>query len=70
MPGMSGIELAHRARVLRPGLRVLLSSGYTFEAMQHEGRLAPAIRLLNKPYGKTLLLEALAEGCGCVEMTK
>ncbi|WP_089397354.1 response regulator [Noviherbaspirillum humi] len=27
MPGMSGIELAHRARQMYPGLRVLLVSG-------------------------------------------
>lgn len=66
MPGMSGVELAHQARVLRPGLGVLLSSGYTFEALQHQGRLDPPIQLLNKPYGKTLLVQALAAVCGCV----
>jgi PAS domain S-box-containing protein len=61
MPGLSGIELARRARALQPGLRVLLSSGYTFEAMQHQGHLEPGIRLLNKPYGKSLLAQTLAE---------
>jgi CheY-like chemotaxis protein len=29
MPGMSGAELAAEARKLRPGLRVVLTSGYT-----------------------------------------
>lgn len=61
MPGMSGIELARRARALQPDLRVLLSSGYTFEAMQHQGQLEPGIRLLNKPFGKILLAQTLAE---------
>jgi len=61
MPGMSGIELARRARALDPDLRILLSSGYTFEAMQHQGQLDPGIRLLNKPYGKNLLAQTLAD---------
>ncbi|MET0981374.1 MAG: PAS domain-containing protein [Telluria sp.] len=61
MPGMSGIELARRARALHPDLRILLSSGYTFEAMQHQGQLDPGFRLLNKPYGKNLLAQTLAD---------
>src|SRR5690606_6646095 len=28
MPGMTGVELAHRARELRPGLPILLATGY------------------------------------------
>jgi CheY-like chemotaxis protein len=28
MPGLSGAELAHQARALRPGLPVLIVSGY------------------------------------------
>ena len=61
MPGMSGIELAQRARAMRPGLRILLSSGYTFEAMQHADELGPGVRFLNKPYGKAVLVQALAD---------
>jgi PAS domain S-box-containing protein len=70
MPGMSGIELARRARELRPDLRILLSSGYTFEAMQHQGHLGPGIRLLNKPYGKNLLAQTVAEVLDDVEAAK
>jgi CheY-like chemotaxis protein len=61
MPGISGIELARRARELRPGLRILLSSGYTFEAMRHQDELGPDVCFLNKPYGKTVLAQALSE---------
>lgn len=61
MPGISGVELARRARAMRPGLRVLLSSGYTFEAMRHQDKLGPGIRFLNKPYGKNLLAQTLAD---------
>jgi CheY-like chemotaxis protein len=64
MPGLSGIELARRARAMRPGLRILLSSGYTFEAMQHQDELGPETRFLNKPYGKTVLAQALSEALG------
>jgi PAS domain S-box-containing protein len=61
MPGMSGIELAERARVLRPGLPILLSSGYTFDTMRQQGRSDTVVRLLNKPYGKAVLARTLAE---------
>jgi len=61
MPGMSGIELIGHARALRPGLRILLSSGYTFEALQYWEQLGPDIRVLNKPYGRALLAQTLAE---------
>lgn len=64
MPGMSGVELARRARALRPGLSILLSSGYTFEAMRHQDELGPEVRFLNKPYGKSALAQALAEALG------
>ncbi|WP_429207116.1 ATP-binding protein [Massilia sp. UYP11] len=61
MPGMSGIELARRARTLRPRLRILLASGHTVEAMGRDGELDADVRLLNKPYGKSMLARALAE---------
>lgn len=64
MPGMSGIELARRARAMRPGLPVLLSSGYTFEAMRHQDALGPEVQFLNKPYGKTALAQALSDALG------
>jgi PAS domain S-box-containing protein len=64
MPHVSGIELARRARAMRPDLRILLSSGYTFEAMRHQEALGADVRFLNKPYGKTVLAQALAEALG------
>ncbi len=49
MPGgMGGIELMHEARKLRPGLTVLLTSGYTDS---DDGRAIPdEVPLLRKPY--------------------
>ena len=51
MPGgMNGRELAEAARARRPGLRVLYCSGYSQDALIHQGRVNADVHLLNKPY--------------------
>ena len=51
MPGaMDGRQLAEAARRLYPDLPVLFTSGYTENAIVHQGRLDPGVSLLNKPY--------------------
>jgi len=45
-------------------MRILLSSGYTFEAMRHQDDLGPDVRFLNKPYGKSVLAQALSDALG------
>lgn len=62
MPGgMSGRELADQCQSLRPGLPVLFTSGYTENAIVHNGRLDPGVQLLGKPYRKTELLRKIRE---------
>jgi signal transduction histidine kinase len=51
MPGpMNGQQLSVEAAKLRPGLKVLFTSGYTEDAIIHHGRLDPGVLLLAKPY--------------------
>ncbi|MGS5085037.1 ATP-binding protein [Hydrogenophaga sp. A37] len=51
MPGgMNGRALADAARRWRPELRVLYTSGYTENAIVHQGRLDEGALLLSKPY--------------------
>src|SRR5258708_2813517 len=59
MPGMSGIELARRARDLRPGLRVVYMSGYSHEVIGHQGAVPAGSPLLTNPFPRKDLLHLL-----------
>lgn len=51
MPGgLSGRQVADKARATRPDLPVLFTSGYTENAIVHQGRLDEGVHLLQKPY--------------------
>jgi PAS domain S-box-containing protein len=53
MPGgMSGIELAHEAKKLRPGLKLLLTSGFSEASLLGRSGLDDGWNLLGKPYRK------------------
>ncbi len=56
--GMSGGDLAAAVRTRRPGVPVLFTTGYARDAIVHDGRLDPDVRLLGKPYS----LDSLAIG--------
>jgi signal transduction histidine kinase/DNA-binding response OmpR family regulator len=60
MPGaISTRELARKARELCPGIRILVTSGYTQNAIVHNGRLDDDAVLLSKPYRKDELARKL-----------
>ncbi len=49
MPGMNGRRLAAEAQRRRPDLRVLFMTGYSRNAIVHQGRLDPDVELIQKP---------------------
>lgn len=56
MPGgMGGRALADAARLIKPDLKVLFTSGYTENSIVHNGRLDPGVDLLTKPYRREQL---------------
>ena len=60
MPGgMSGRQLAEAVAKRRPGLKVLYTSGYTDNAIVHQGRLDAGVLLLSKPYRKSQLADMI-----------
>jgi PAS domain S-box-containing protein len=55
MPGINGRELGKRAQAMRPGLPVLYMTGYSRNAVVHQGRLDEGVELLQKPVGQAQL---------------
>ncbi|HZV03708.1 MAG TPA: ATP-binding protein, partial [Gemmataceae bacterium] len=48
--GLTGAEVALRARTLRPTLKVLFTTGYARNAIIHHGRLDKGVQLIVKPF--------------------
>jgi len=61
MPGMNGRQLAERATGLRPGLKVLFTTGHTSNAIIHNGVLDPGVQLITKPFRIDQLARRLRE---------
>jgi PAS domain S-box-containing protein len=57
--GVDGAQLARRAVGQRTGMRVLFMSGYTENAIIHQGRLDPGVELLGKPFSRAGLARAV-----------
>ena len=56
MPEVNGAKLAEEARSLRPTLPILFTTGYTRNAVVHNGVLDAGVQLIGKPFS----VEALA----------
>jgi PAS domain S-box-containing protein len=61
MPGMNGRELASHISRSLPDVRVLYMSGYTENAIGHDGMLDAGINLLQKPFSLPSLKDRIRE---------
>jgi CheY-like chemotaxis protein len=61
MSGMNGRELAERASRLRPSLKILYMTGYSRNAIIHQGKVEADLNLLQKPVGRTELSSRIRE---------
>jgi signal transduction histidine kinase/CheY-like chemotaxis protein len=61
MPDMNGRRLAEAALARRPALKVLFTTGYTRNAIVHNGMLDPGVNLLSKPFTLEDLARKVAE---------
>ena len=57
MPGMKGPELADRLRAMRPGIRVLMMSGYAADVVTPDDLREAA--LLSKPFAPVTPIKAV-----------
>ena len=64
MPRMNGRQLADEALRRRPSLKVLFTTGYTQNAVVHNGILDPGVDLIVKPYSIEHLAQKLNEVLG------
>jgi PAS domain S-box-containing protein len=55
MPGINGRELGRRAQQIRPGIKILYMTGYSRNAVVHQGRLDEGVELLEKPVSQAKL---------------
>jgi two-component system NtrC family sensor kinase len=62
--GMNGRQLADEALRLRPKLPVLFATGYTRNAIIHQGRLDPDVELLTKPFTPEVLARKVRQLLG------
>ena len=61
MPAVSGPELARRVREVHSGVRVLYMSGYTDQALIHQGLRMPGTAFLQKPFTPDALARRVRE---------
>lgn len=64
MPGLNGVQLIDRLRVLRPGVRVIVSSGAPGGAVERAFVGREGIQFLSKPYTLRTLVMAVRSALG------
>lgn len=64
LPGISGRELADRAREQQPGIRVLFITGYAENAQNRQAFLGEGMDMLPKPFNLNTLLRTVRQNLG------
>jgi two-component system cell cycle sensor histidine kinase/response regulator CckA len=66
MPEISGPELASQLMSLRPGIKIIFTSGYTDDSIARQGVLDPAVVFIQKPYRPKALARKIREVLGAL----
>jgi FixJ family two-component response regulator len=61
MPEMGGPELVSRLAPIRPRMKIVYVSGYTADAIDHQGMLEEGIEFLSKPVGLDTLVRKVRD---------
>lgn len=64
MPGMNGRKLADEAVRIKPDLKVLYATGYTRNAIVHNGTLDEGVAVILKPFTLETLADKVAKALG------
>ena len=65
LPGdLRGRDVAEQIAAIRPKTRILYMSGYTANAIVHQGRLDDGVHLINKPFSRDQLARKVAQVLG------
>lgn len=59
--GMTGLDVVEKLRSLKPGLKAIISSGYSLDLAHPDGKPDPTIRFLPKPYPPSALARLLRD---------
>ena len=65
MPGMGGSVLAERLRQLRPGIKVIVTSGYAGRGQEFIESLGSQAAFLQKPYTPETLMKKVRDVLDC-----
>jgi CheY-like chemotaxis protein len=61
MPGQNGRQLGDEALALCPGLKIIYMTGYSRNAVVHQGRLDPGVDLIQKPVSQADLANRIRQ---------
>src|SRR5262249_60181648 len=61
LPGKNGRQLAEAVRGKRPGIKVLFMTGYSRNAIVHQGRLDHGVELIQKPLTQATLASKIRD---------